>query len=33
MIYEAPVSVVEVMNSDAVGASQGGSIGLPPEEF
>ena len=33
MIYEAPVSVVEVIISDTVGASQGGSIGLPPDEF
>lgn len=33
MIYEAPESVLEVMNSDAVGASRGGPIVLPDEDF
>ena len=33
MIYEAPVSVLENLNSDVIGPSNGGSIVLPDDSF
>ncbi len=33
MAYEAPVSLVEIINNDAVGASHGGPIYTPEQEF
>ena len=33
MIYEAPESVMEIMESDAASASRGGPIILPDEDL
>ncbi len=33
MVYEAPVSVVEIINNNAIGASHGGPIDTPDHEF
>lgn len=32
-MYEAPVSVLETLNSDVVSPSQGGQVVLPDDEF
>ena len=33
MAYEAPISMIESVMGDAVGASRGGFIPLPDEDF